>query len=158
MFWQFKFSTHNDAMFIILMATCKTTVSPVHLHWRYCSLALSHRFVLPLPLDILLTLLACHFYYSLSMGLSFGLILLFCRNDKHQFCLVFLQLTELKAEHYEKEKQLITKLTKVQTESQTSMEQLQVCYRGPFWPLHMLNWNGDGCWNSNPKKSRTNDD
>ena len=29
---------------IILMAQHKIAVSPVHWHWRYCSLALSHRY------------------------------------------------------------------------------------------------------------------
>ena len=28
---------------IILMALCKTAVSPVQMHWRYCSVALNHR-------------------------------------------------------------------------------------------------------------------
>ena len=43
-------------LWIILMAQCKTAVSPLLTHWRYCSLALSHQYFLVGPPVLLETL------------------------------------------------------------------------------------------------------
>ena len=39
--WSIMWSLHNK---YISIAQCKTAISPVLMHWRYCSLALSHLF------------------------------------------------------------------------------------------------------------------
>ena len=50
----------TDTVLIILMALCKTKVSPVLMHWRYHSLALSHCFDIDKMLFKVNSLSLCH--------------------------------------------------------------------------------------------------